>query len=282
MTKLSLTTTPVTPFKIISEKVNIHLFGRPHDFSSRGNTDIITKTLKFYAGKNGVTSIFTPSCEKFNTEIVCEKSFHHKTRMRGGLTIHRGAYADGVILKSKKEAFFILSADCPTIVAAGKYIAIAAHAGRDCLLDKQKIHTGKISRRNESVVDAIMEKYLMAGEFIKDLHVFITCGIKAENFRHPVDHPHYGEKNKTLIKYLIAKYDNDCLKGRPEEGLISLEDLIKKQFILHGVPPENIATDGIDTYGDNILGNHLWHSCARGKTSEEKKKRNGVLVIRNF
>lgn len=282
MSKMSLETAPVIPFKITSEKVSIHLFGRPYDFSPRGNIEIITETLKFYASKNGVTSIFAPSCEKFNAEVVYEKKFPNKTRLRGGLIIHKGAFADGVVLENKQEAFFIPSADCPTIIATGKYIAIAAHAGRDCLLDKQKIHIGKRSRRNESVVDYIMEKYLMAGEFIKDLRVLITCGIKAENFPHHFDHPRYGEKNKILIKYLLEKYGEDCLRGNTEEGKISLDNLIKKQFILHGVPPENIATDGIDTYGDNILGNHLWHSCARGKTQEEKKKRNGVLVIRNF
>lgn len=261
------------------EKVSVYLFGNPNDFGPYGDQEIITDTLKFYSQKHGVKKIFAPSCKKFNAEIVWEKSFRHKIRIRGGLTIRKGVFADGVVLENKQEAFFIPSADCPTVIAAGKYVVIAAHAGRDCLLDKQKIHTGKRSRRNEGVVDAIMEKYLMAGEFIKDLHVFITCGIKSENFPHPINHPRYGKKNKILIKHLLEKYGNGCLKGKPEEGLISLDDLIKKQFVLHDVPPENITADGIDTYDDNILGNPVWHSCARGKTQEEKKKRNGVLVM---
>ncbi|MCK6462984.1 MAG: laccase domain-containing protein [Candidatus Pacebacteria bacterium] len=279
---MTLTFAPATPFKINSEKVSIYLFGKPHNFSPRDNAGIVTETLKFYAINNGVTNIFAPSCEKFNAEVVWEKSFRQKIRFRGGLTIRKGVFADGVVLENRQDAFFVPSADCPTVVATGKYIVIAAHAGRDCLLDKQKIHTGKRSRRNGSVVDAIMEKYIMAGEFIKDLRVFITCGIKAENFRHPINHPQYGKKNEVLINHLLTEYGEDCLKGNPEEGKISLDGLIKTQFLRHGVPPENLLADGIDTFSDNILDEHVWHSCARAKTQEEKGQRNGVFIFRKF
>lgn len=284
MTKTSLMVAPIKPTRILNSrcgKAGIYLFGTPYDFGPQGDAAIIKETLKFYIS-NGVKNVLAPSCKKFNAEIVCENDLRHKIRLRGGLVIHQGVFADGVILNKKKEAFFIPSADCSTIIVTGNKLMIATHAGRDCLIDKGEIHTGKPSRKHRSVVDAMMEKLIMAGENKKTLRVFITCGIKAENFPHPINHPQHGGKNKILIKHLLAKYGGDCLKGKPEEGFISLDNLIKIQFIRHGVPPENIANDGIDTYGDNILGKYLWHSCARGKTEREKKRRNGILVIKNF
>lgn len=285
MTKLSLTAVPLKPTRILEtpcKKAKIYLFGMPHDFSPRGNLSIIMETLRFYAARNGVKNIFNPSCRKFNAKIIHAESLRNKIRLRGNLIIHQGGFADGVILTNKQEGFFIASADCPTIVACGEKFVITAHAGRDCLIDKKEIHTGKPSRKHRSVVDAIIEKFFIAKENTKKMRVFITCGIKSENFPHPINHHQYEEKNKTLIEYLIAKYGKDYFRGDPKDGLISLKDLIKTQFTLHGVPAENLQSDNIDTYSDNILGRPIWHSCARGKTPKEKKRRNGVLVMRNF
>lgn len=288
MTNLSLTATvePVKPTKIFRThcgKIKVCLFGTPNDFGPQGNSAIITETLKFYAGVNGVKNIFAPSCKKFNAEIICAENLRHKIRLRGGLVFHRGCFADGVILTAKGDSFFVSSADCPTIIAIGEKIVIATHAGRNCLIDNGKIHTGKQSRKHRSVVDAMIENFLMTGEKISNIRVFITCGIKSENFPHSINHRQYGEKNKVFIEYLTANYGKCCFRGDIEDGMISLKDLIKIQFSMHGVPSDNLYSDNIDTHSDkNYSGNHLWHSCARGKTSEEKKRRNGVFVIKNF
>lgn len=287
MTRLSLIAAPasVRPTKIFKtrcKKIKVCLFGAPNDFGPQGDSAIITETLKFYAEINGVKNIFAPSCKKFNTKIVCENDLRHKIRLRGGLVIHQGFFADGVILTTKGNAFFIASADCPTIVAIGKNIAITAHAGLGCLIDKNKIYSNKPSRKHESVVDAIMEKFIKARENTDEMRVFITCGIKDVNYSYPITHPQYGNRNKTLINYLLRKYAY-CLMGDFGGGSISINNLIEEQFVRWGVWPKNVIFDDIDTYGDkSFSGNYLWHSCARGKTPKEKKKRNGVLVIRNF
>lgn len=287
MTNLSLTAAvePVKPTKIFRThcgKIKVCLFGTPNDFGPQGNSAIITETLKFYAGVNGVKNIFAPSCKKFNAEIIHTEKLLHKTRLRGGLMFHRGYFADGVILTKKDGAFFIPSADCPTIVVIGKNIAITAHAGLACLIDKNSIYNNKPSRKHESVVDSIMEKFIKTRENIDEIRVFITCGIKSFNFSYRIDHPQHGNKNKILINYLLRKYSY-CLLGDYRDGLISLDNLIENQFVLHGVCPKNVIFDNIDTYSDkSSSGDYLWHSCARGKTQEEKKRRNGVLVTRNF
>lgn len=286
MTRLFLSAAPIKPTKILKtpcERAIIYLFGMPNDFGPQGNPTTIMETLKFYAEINGVKNIFAPSCKKFNAEIIHTEKLRHKTRLRGGPMFHRGYFADGVILTAKDDAFFIASADCPTLVAIGKNIAIIAHAGLGCLIDKYKIYNNKPSRKHESVVDSIMEKFIKTRENIDEIQIFITCGIKGANYSYPSYHPQYGNKNKILINYLLRKYSYSLLGlGDCSNGLISLGNLIENQFVLYGVPTENIAFDDIDTYSDNILGKHLWHSCARGKTSKEKKRRNGVLIIRNF
>lgn len=283
MNKTFLATAPIKPTLILNsrcQKAGIYLFGKPNDFGPHGDCETIMETLKFYATRNFVTDILVPSCQKFNAKIAGKKHFLEKIKF-SDITLHKMVFADGVIL-NRHEALFIASADCPTIIATGENGMIAAHAGRNCLIDMQKLYPGAKTREHESVVDAMMEELLLAGEKAKNLKVFITCGIKAENFPHPFDHPQHGAKNEAFIKYLLKKYGKNFLKSNPAAGLICLKDLIKTQFMIHGVPRENIAADSIDTYGDNVLGNHVWHSCARGKTQEEKKRRNGVLVIRNF
>lgn len=288
MTKLSLTVSPVRPTKIFKtpcEKASIYLFGMPNDFGPRGDPKIITETLKFYANKHGIKKIFTPSCKKFNAEVVYSRNFCHKIRLRGGLMIHQGVFADGVVLTNKQEAFFIPSADCPTIVAIGEKIVITAHAGRDCLFDRQKIHIGKQSRKHGSVVDAVMEMFANTREKVENVKIFITCGIGPFNFPHPWDHKKYGQYNYQLINYIVSKYGRWCIGGvKLETGYINLKYLIASQFMEHGVSSYNISHDGINTFGDNYDRSlpFAWHSCARGKTPQEKKQRNGIFIIRNF
>lgn len=286
MTNLSLTfAAPVKPTRIFEtpcRKIKAYLFGAPNDFGQQGDIRIVTETLKFCAARNGVKNVLIPSCKKFNAEIIGAEKLRHKTRLRGGLMFHRGYFADGVILKTKGDAFFVVSADCPTIVAIGKSIAITAHAGLACLIDKSKIYNNKPSRKHESVVDSIMEKFIGARENTDEMRVFITCGIKSVNFHYRIDHPQYGGKNKILINYLLRKYSY-CLSGDFGGGSISIDNLIENQFLLRGVWPKNIIFDNIDTYSDkNSSGEYIWHSCARGKTLQEKKRRNGILVIKNF
>ena len=239
-----------------------------------------------------VHTAYAPRPSMFNAEIVDHgelKTFHQPNfdthvedelfPWRRSVGIFRGVDADGCDIPSGC-AFWLSSADCSCIVARAKSgFTIAAHAGRDSLVDRKCLETDTPSRRHASVVDAIMARFKENGDLTADLKFFLTCGIRADAFRHRSDHPRFGQSNRKLIEHLRL-LDPMCVLGDPCEGRISLNAVVIAQLGRHGVSMSQITDDNIDTFADKGLGGeYTWWSNARATTLEEKAKRNGVMVI---
>lgn len=281
---------PTKLFTLFENKINIYLFGKPLNWSLKEiqqqkdpSVSVTTKTIYLYSGKT--KKVFAPIPIKFNAKIAKERDFSQKISLSQKFKILRGTYADGVALKRKGDSFFISSADCPTIIAVGKKTMVCAHAGRESLIDRQRVITKTIgSRKNNSVVDGIIENFYQQEERTKMIKVFVTCGIGNFDFLHPWDHPIFGKYNKKLTFYIIENFGRECIGGSYiKEGRIDLQMIIKNQFVKKGVLACNIYCDAINTACDtNNYGEYVWHSCAREKNMKEKEKRNGVLVVRNF
>ncbi len=265
--------------KFFDDKVEIVRRGRPVDWSIEGlneQKDLKKSTLrkKFEQVKSlcvpkGINTIWAPTSTDFNSVISETIDFTNEIT-DGEFRIYRGVMADGLEVP-ENDGVFLASADCPTIIAFDpqKNRLVVAHAGRNCLLDRQLIDTNTPSRDHFSVVDAVIDKL---GTNIK---VHIALGIKSKNFTHLVTDPVYGESNDRMLKFIFEKYSN-CFYWQPEEGQLSLSMLIKAQLEIYGV--RRISWDNLDTYEDkNQNGDLLWHSYSRDRTS----KRNGILVCRN-
>ncbi len=239
------------------------------------------------------TSIYAPRPSDFNARICTPNELtevyqgqidlsHEKITLppRKGVKIYRGVSADGCEIPRGKY-MMLASADCPTIIARSRVSGkvIAAHAGRDCLVDRTRLETGTPSRPHESVVDGIMCKFFEWNEHAQDLEVFITCGIGGEHFFHRPTDQKYGVTNRKLIAH-FQRLGDYCVLAPNAFGGICLPAIIRTQFANHGVPEGQIANDEIDTFGDTYAdtGEAMWHSSARGKTPAEKAMRNLVVI----
>lgn len=189
----------------------------------------------------------------------------------------RGQQADGVRLEIPGEAFAMSAADCALVVVEWNGQMWAAHAGRDSLLDRTLIETGKRSKEYRSVVDTIM--FRIPSTEWKHANVYYGCTIsKGPHFEHLPSDSEWGEKNKKMLEY-IGKYygrvtDNELDDAFWTRGQIDMRWLIRRQFEQFGVT--KFETDTICTYSDtDPSGNHVWHSNRR-----DKKKRNLFMVVR--
>lgn len=266
-----------------SGRVSVHLSGRPWDWNIGGDAkEDVLERVGAMALNLGLDNIYAPRPSTFNAQIcdveqLTELIDRYPTACSHSVTIRRGCDADGVEIPPK-AAFWISSADCITIIThdPGTGKTIAAHGGRDSLVDRTRIMAGK-AREFESVVDAIAARY--SNNALKRLRVFLTCGIFPEKFDHPCNHPEHGTKNRRMVLDVLAKWGPTCVVGDHFQGCLCLSEIIRAQFLRHGVKAHHIAHDGVDTYGDlDSDGQPRWWSHRRG----DGKKRNGVLVVRNW
>lgn len=207
--------------------------------------------------------IYIPTPTECNTRIASVEDFPEN--INGGpqsLRVMRGVCADGVVLPKGKTGA-IASADCPTIVVYCSVTkgVIIGHGGSKSLVDVQHVLEGKPERKYSSVVDAMMDGVKRHG--FRSPTVFITCGIR--RYRYP-----------ELADYLSGTVEGS--RSAMDDPIIHLHLLIADQFSAYGV--DSVFVDTIDTYGDLSDGvGYTWHSYRRGRTPEEKARRNLVLVV---
>jgi len=226
----------------------------------------------------GISNLLVPSVRNFNALVCSASDFVVSAKSPGGtLTLHSGRFVDGTIVPPG-YASWQASADCWTILARNMHKKATAHAGLKSLYDLSELKSGKKSRPNFSVVDGVTGKL---GGNAKDTHVFIACGIRKENYGHPIHHPQYGKDNQELFRY-CKWLSPACAYQKGDEYHFDIPGIIEAQFVRQGVPPENIRTSQnkygylTDTYADmDNDGNFLWHSHRRDRTP----KRNALLFV---
>lgn len=249
--------------------VRIDAYGR--HFGNLAIGDDWTKAANFervatLAQRHRLVTVLVPRASQFNGQICryCDLATVIKI---GQVEIRTGYFADGVMVP-RGHGFFLASADCPTFVVWGAKTGtvIAAHAGRDSLFD----HTGIVLGR-----PILNDGKMLANNVIarledprEDIYVFSCVGIGHEHYQHRFDDPKYGPGNSRMAEHLCQKYGGNG--GFVGEGL-DLHELIRLQFVTHGVPSENINRDAVDTGASS----RLWHSV---KHSHGGKERNGILV----
>lgn len=252
-------------------QTKVLLFGQPNNFISLHSNVNALNTVTAHAQKHGILKIFAPKVTSANKLIAQEHDFK-KEIVCNGVSVFHGIAADGVLIPPR-SAFFIASADCPTLVLQDSQGSIVAtHAGRQCLLDSASFLGGR-QHRFESVIDEALQ-------FLWDdpahIHASVFCGIGQEHFTHPIEHFAYGDVNEAMIKYVVKRWGRDCFGPDLTQGQLSLFELIKAQLKESGVSIKHIWHDGACTYSDLISPlKHMWWSHRRGD-----KGRNGVLVMR--
>ena len=252
-------------------QTKVLLFGQPNNFMSLHSNTNTLNTVTAHAQKHGILKIFAPKVTNANKVIAREHDFK-KEIVCNGVSVFHGIAADGVLIPSR-SAFFIASADCPTLVLQDSLGSIVAtHAGRQCLFDPASFLGG---RRHgfESVIDGALD---LLWDDPTHIHASVFCGIGEEHFTHPREHFAYGDVNEAMIKYVVKRWGRDCFGPDLTEGQLNLFELIKAQLKESGVPEKNIWHDGACTYSDRTSsGEYMWWSHRRGD-----RGRNGILVMR--
>lgn len=196
--------------------------------------------------------ILAPNITGFNGEVVSEIDLKQCFWARG-ISVHWGRTADGIIIPPGYTGLFP-TGDCPTIVAYhhASNTAVGAHAGLKSLLPG-----GKVANNVLGAFDRRIPR--------EEIFVRVICAIAPQHFVYSPDHPTYGDQNRKTLEE-IRTIDE---RSVGHSGEINLYRLIRSVFMAHGVPGENIDTDGLDTFSDT----DLW-SNVRGEQG-----RNGVFVV---
>ena len=275
-------TAPTSKHDPFSGRVEIRLYGKPLNWSHADTNAATLERIADVAIEMKVHNLFAPKASAFNAKICLPEELNQAVYCGGTpVKLKQGVEADGVVIPVG-EAFYLPSADCLTVVAIDPKsgMTIAAHAGRDCLMDRKRINgEGKSHPEHESVIDAIVAKFEAADVNPKYLKVYMTCGIGPKQFIHDYHHDRYREANTKMVMDVIRKWGPQCLDGDMMKGKLVLTEIVRAQLIRHGVAPYNIGFDVVDTYADvDAEGKHLWWSYRR----EPGPGRNAVIIKRVY
>ena len=304
------------PTKIIKpfDNVEIRLFGR-----NKGQTDWSIKDLqtsedlwgnspqvKTYwhideiardAGLKSPRVLYAPS-PTFDAKIASAKEFEGKgiqytnpewrdQNDQFNVILGRGVKADGCDVP-KGSAFWLSSADCPTLIVTDGRRVICAHCGYKSLVDLQAL-VGKPTRPYFSVVDAVIAEFTKISVPPKKLKAFVTLGIGPHfvvmrSVRQEIDHE--GDRILVYEKEKFATHEANWKKARffkttPSYDIATeIRKLTECQCLNRGIG--NVRTDDNDTFADKDKdGKFLWWSYERAmkQSPADKLKRNGVMVI---
>lgn len=289
------TVKPTLSIPIFDGEVSVHGFGRNHglNFSFKGiDTSASPHTthghiLKALAGLGCDSYFCAPSPVQMNGEVI------YSTEMTEGWQVflddlarrklYRGANADGFYSINKWHSYAVSAADCALVVAKSGNVIIAAHAGRNSVIDMERMKGNK-PRKNESVVHAIRNVIARAGGVIRDTQVWVGFSISpGPHFAHAISdekNPH----NKAMVEYIARNYGLSCFKQDGAGGTLGwldTKELIRRQFLDLGVREENIELDSVCTYSDkDAQGEYLWYSNKRQLIAHEEQYRNLFAVVK--
>jgi copper oxidase (laccase) domain-containing protein len=289
-TKVSIKPTLSVP--IFGGTVIVHAFGREHghNFSFKGIDDSdkphTTHSQIFEALASvsaGVEAFAAPSPTRMNAEIVWPGDIPLAipsgpyTPPGERFRIYRGLYADGVRNLDSTQGYAMSAADCALIVAKSGELIVAAHAGRDSIIDMNYYKIGK-KREHESVVETICTSVFDEGQ-IAELEVWVGFSISpGPHFQHVKGNSRYPH-NAAMVNDITARYGKECFRDdgqNGELGWLDTKELIRRQFMHFGTPEENILLDSMCTHNDQKDGEHLWYSNVRSG-----EYRNLIAVVVN-
>ena len=271
---------PTKSVSLFGGEVRVDAFGCEYgqNFSFKGideSKDVHATHAPIFAALSSVsvtTNYFAPSPAHMNAEVVTPDDFkcssNHKQwalPFSENAYLHRGVCADGLSELSPSQGFVMSAADCALVVVRCDEITIAAHAGRDSVID-MLFMKGEAQEMRKSVVDNICEIVSSEGGDLKKLKVWIGFSISAgPHFEHDVNSTKHSH-NKKLVEHTSKKYGADCFKDDKQGGALGwldLKKLIERQVILCGVRSQNIELDSVCTRSDMRDGKPVWYSNVR-------------------
>jgi len=265
-------------------------FGKPHDWSlnpfqepgDQSKDWRLAERLGQALSSVGATTVFATRPVHANARIIDRHRLNKHIALPHGVDLVRNGDipADGTSLYPG-EASAMTAGGCPRIVVVCGSAMADAHAGRDSLIDRERVLTGMKSRRHETVVEALLERVSLES-MRKDVHAWVFFSIEARRFVHDGGHDTYGTYNCKLPNHIADHWGMpariDCVSAddwpypyQNSSMYLDLPRLIRAQFASLGVPSNQVHLEY--AYGSSDL---LFDT--RGP---DAKKRNLVTVVRH-
>lgn len=180
-----------------------------------------------------VREAFAPNVAAFSGRIADTAELTTKICLdKTTLYRNRDKPADGIFLKPE-QAFVMSAAGCAIILASAGDHFIAAHAGRDSLIEREAV-LGRATRGHISIVDAIIEEFRKRDMSERNIEMVMMFAIPAKTFEHRFDHPLHGAYNQALNMFVWDRWP-DCLAHNGNSMFLDLERLFVEQARLAGV-----------------------------------------------
>ena len=211
---------------------------------------------------------YAPNVASSSAVVVNASALSTRIKLSGRVYLYRKKQvpADGVFLRPN-EAFVMSAAGCPVIIAtAGEYM-VAAHAGRDSLIERSAV-LGAPAREHPSVVNAIIEAFDKKGFTVNQISMSMYLAIPAAVFEHRFDHPYYGEYNRALARFVDDRWAG-CTAYKNGSMFLDIESVFIEQARQAGLRYVWAALS-LDTCPD------LVHT----RTGENPHQRN-LIVVKN-
>ncbi len=273
-------TQPTKSVSLFGGEVRVDAFGCEHgqNFSFKGideSKNPHTTHAAIFAALGSISSTsnyFAPSPVHMNAEVVTPDDFKYSRSHKQwtlpfseNAYLHRGVCADGLSGLSPSQGFVMSAADCALVVVKCDEITIAAHAGRNSVID-MLFMKGEAQEMRKSVVENICEIVSSEDGDLQKLKVWIGFSISAgPHFQHAVNSAAYPH-NKKLVEFVSREYGAECFEDDGQNGALGwldLKKLIRRQFIQCKVKEQNIELDSVCTRSDMRDGKPVWYSNVR-------------------
>ena len=187
----------------------------------------LTRGLREVFRGLGVHKVYAPAVSWANAQIVDSRTLSEKIPLGADVVLHRNrsVRADGVFIGTGKAAAMCV-AGCPCIIASAGEQMLAAHAGRDSLIDSDAVR-GIKGRKNLSVVHSIIEAFLERGASIDEIAMCLLFSIPTEVFEHKFEGSG-GDYNKMLAMFVSHKWPLGVIHGR-DRVFLNLETIFLAQ-----------------------------------------------------
>jgi hypothetical protein len=231
------------PYKVRCEAPDVLENGAIENLSLKQLDDPIFKERIRSSIPKNVLRIFAPTVDRMSGVILDSDRFTTIYPLTFHMDVHRPGFqknssekegCDGTRI-GQSEAFLMSAGGCPLIVLSGRTyrgeeLCIAAHAGRDSLIDKKLLRTRIKSREYGSVVDAMVAFARKNLADPKELVLRSFFSIPWEAYPHDLQDPKFGDINGKRFYFLGQHRSDDGIFIR-RDGIthFCLSTLIRRQ-----------------------------------------------------
>jgi len=224
------------------------------------NAELCARLSEVFEALN-VRVVLAPSPADSNGLFVSKALLSQEIPLTPHISLLRnGAYSADAAKLNPGEAGAFSAGGCPLIVAKSRNNFLFAHAGRNSLIDRERImrSSDRPLRLQESVVDTVMLHLRAPAD---EVRVWVYGALHPDRYLHPLSGP-YAAFNQSLRAYAPRRWGEEAASSMQEaDGALRLDlpRLIRAQFARHGVSQVNLQ----HAYLDNE--DEVWLDGTKGR-----------------